>query len=44
MEKKNFSALEIEVISFNQADIIRMSDGSNSGNHGEIPLPDDWEG
>jgi hypothetical protein len=27
MEKKNFSALEIEVISFNQFDIIRTSNG-----------------
>ena len=25
MEKKNFSEIEIEVISFNQADIIRTS-------------------
>lgn len=33
MEKKNFSALEIEVISFDQADIIRMSDegGTSDG-------------
>lgn len=26
MEKKNFSEIEIEVISFDKADIIRMSD------------------
>lgn len=36
MEKKNFNALEIEVISFNQADIIRMSEGNGMINSGEV--------
>ena len=36
MEKKNFSALEIEVISFNQADIIRMSDENLDMDEGDI--------
>jgi hypothetical protein len=36
MEKKNFSALEIEVISFNQADIIRMSEGNGTIIGGDV--------
>lgn len=42
MEKKNFSELEIEVISFDQADIIRMSDGK--GGAGDVTMGDEWEG
>ena len=43
MEKKNFSEIEIEVISFNQADIIRMSDGAGGGASGGgwVPGEDD---
>lgn len=42
MEKKNFNALEIEVISFNQADIIRMSDGVAGDGDGGLPTEPDF--
>ena len=43
MEKKNFSEIEIEVISFNQDDIIRMSGGAGGGASGGgwVPGEDD---
>ena len=42
MEKKNFNELEIEVISFDQADIIRMSEGNGgvTSGGGFAPEPD----
>jgi hypothetical protein len=42
MEKKNFSASEIEVISFDQVDIIRTSDGTSVGTEIEQPK-NDWD-
>ena len=41
MEKKNFSEIEIEVISFNQDDIIRMSGGAGASGGGWVPGEDD---